>query len=222
MPWFNATPFGESVAGIIREGVSSMKTLLAILVVAAMAVTATAGENPQVYAYISFDPAGDPEAHTVAPAMFTTVDAYVCLACIEGGVTVVSFGLNNVLADYPGVIATQAFVNLLPGGLAIGDAFAGGVTVASTECMMSDPVIVGYGSYFYMGNGPTDACIKLVDHVDYPRWVVDCQEPGVEDLYCVAGFGTIGAADCTEGVEDCPCGTPVEDATWGGIKALYQ
>jgi hypothetical protein len=205
-----------------------MRSLLAILAIAVMAVGATAGQNPQVYAYISFDPAGDPEQHTVTPAMFTTVNAYVCLGCLDGGMTVVSFGLNNVVADYAGVVATQSFVNLLPGGLAIGDPFAGGVTVASTECMLMDPVVVGYGSYFYMGNTPglTDACVKLVDHVDYPRWVVDCQEPGVEDYYCVAGNGTIVAAgsaiDCSEGVEECLCGSPVEDATWGGIKALYQ
>ena len=203
-----------------------MKTLLAILVVAAMAVTATAGLNPQVYAYISFDPAGDPEQHTVTPAMFTTVDAYICLGCVDGGMTVASFGLNNVLAEYPGVCGTQAFVNLLPGGLAIGDPFVGGVTVASTECMATETVIIGYASYFYMGNGPTDACVKIVDHAEYPRWVVDCQEPCVEDLYCLQGHGTIvgpaGGIACTDGLEDCPCGSPVEDATWGGIKALYR
>jgi hypothetical protein len=78
-----------------------------------------------------------------------------------------------------------------------------------------------------MGNGPTDACIKIVDHVDYARWVVDCQDPGVEDLYCLAGHGTIigpaGSIVCTDDLEDCPCGpVPVEDATWGGIKALYR
>ena len=138
--------------------------------------------------------------------------------------TVVSFGLNSVTTDpmngCPGVFATQSFVNLLPGGLAIGDPFADGVTVASTECMLMDPVIVGYGTYFYLGG---DCCIKIVDHAEYPRWVVDCQEPGVEDYYCLAGHGTIGLADCTEGLEDCDaCGTPVEDATWGGIKALYR
>jgi hypothetical protein len=142
--------------------------------------------------------------------------------------TTVSFVLNIATAQRPDVMATQSFVNLLPGNLAIGDPFVEGVTVASTECMLMDPVIVGYGSYFCMGNTPglEDACIKLRDHVGYPRWVVDCQEPGVEDYYCVAGFGTIlgpnGTLTCTDGVEVCPCGSPVEDATWGGIKAMYQ
>ena len=197
-----------------------MKTLLAILVIAALAVTATAGDNPQVFAYISFDPAGDPLQNAVAPAPFTTVDAYVVLGCVEGGMTTISFGLNNAMVECPGVMATQAFVNLLPGGLMIGDPFTPpGATIASTDCMITDPVIVGYGSYFYMGG---DCCIYIVDHVDYPRWVVDCNEPGLVDYYCLAGHGFVGVAPQCPDVEVCPCGNPVEDATWGGIKALYR
>jgi hypothetical protein len=195
-----------------------MKTLLAILVVAAMATTAMAGENPQVYAYISFDPAGDEAMNAVAPGQYTTVNAYLCLGCIEGGMTTISFLLNNAMAACPGVMATQSFVNLMPGNLAIGDAFAGGITIASTECMTMDPVIVGYGTYFYLGGA---CCIEILDHADYPRWVVDCQEPGQVDFYCLKGHGSVGGAVCPDG-EPCPCGSPVEDATWGGIKALYQ
>ncbi len=196
-----------------------MKQLLAMCLVLVFAVTAFAGNSPQVYAYISFDPAGDELQNAVMPAAYTTVEAYVCLGCVEGGMTVMSFGLNNVLVDCPDVIGTQAFVNLLPGGLGIGDAFDGvGITIASTECMMMDPVIVGYGSYFYLGG---ECCIQIVDHAQYPRWVVDCQDPGVEDYYCLAGHGSVGGAQCPDG-EVCPCGSPVEDATWGGIKALYR
>ena len=196
-----------------------MKQLLAVCLVLVFAVTAFAGDNPQVNAYISFDPAGDPAQNVIQPAVYVTVDAYVVLGCIEGGMTTVSFLLNDAMLECPGVIATQAFVNLLPGGLAIGNAFVGGITIASTECMLTDPVVVGYGSYFYMGG---DCCIQILDHVDYPRWVVDCNDPGLVDFYCIAGHGTIGAATCP-GVEDCPCGgVPVEDATWGGIKALYR
>ena len=197
-----------------------MKTLLAILVVAAMAVTATAGLNPQVYAYISFDEFGDETVTAVQPAPYTTVNAYFCLGCIEGGMTTVSFLLNNAMADCPGVMATQSFVNLLPGNLAIGDAFvAPGITIASTECMAMDPVIVGYGTYFYLGG---DCVISITDHADYPRWVVDCQDPGQVDNYCLQGHGAVAGGIAPAG-EDCPCGgTPVEDATWGGIKALYR
>ena len=197
-----------------------MKQILAMCLVLVFAVTASAGLNPQVNGYITFDPAGDPLMNAVAPAPYTTVNAYFALGCVEGGMTVVSFLLNSAMADCPGVIATQSFVNLMPGGLAIGDAFtAPGITIASTECMTMDPVIVGYGTYFYLGG----ACsIELLDHVDYPRWVVDCQEPGVVDFYCLAGHGSVGGAVSPE-PEVCPCGgVPVEDATWGGIKALYR
>jgi hypothetical protein len=195
-----------------------MRNLLAILTVVALAVTATAGMNPQVNAYISFDPAGDPLVNAVAPAAFTTVSAYVTLGCVEGGMTTISFMINDVTAQCPGVMATKAFVNLLPGNLAIGDAFVGGITLASTECMAMDPVVVGRVDCFYLGGA---CCIQILDHADYPRWVVDCQDPGVVDYYCLAGHGSVGGAVCPDG-EVCPCGSPVEDATWGGIKALYR
>ncbi|MBE9505305.1 MAG: hypothetical protein IMY84_00685 [Chloroflexi bacterium] len=198
-----------------------MKYLLAFGLVLVLASTAFAlGDNPQVYAYVSFDAAGDPVQNVVAPAPYTTVNAYICLGCVPGGMTTVSFLLNNAMAQCPGVMATQAFVNLLPGGLAIGDAFVNGITLASTECMLMDPVVVGHGSYFYLGG---DCCIEILDHVDYPRWVVDCNDPGLVDLYCLEGHGIVGAGVCVTPLESpCPCDSPVEDATWGGIKALYR
>ncbi len=197
-----------------------MKQLLAICLVLVLAVTAVAGDNPQVYAYISFDPAGDPEQNAVTPAPYSAVHAYVCLGCIEGGMTVISFGLTNAVAECPGVMATQAFVNLLPGSLApIGYPFLSGVTVGSSQCMTTNPVIVGYGTYFYLGG---HCCIEIRDHANHPRRVSDCQDPDQVDLYCLAGHGAVGGATCPE-AEDCPCdGTPVEDATWGGVKALYR
>ena len=184
-----------------------MRALAIAALICLVAVPAFAGDNPDVKAYISFDPAGDPTQNAVAPAPYTTVNAYFCLTDIGPGagvgVTTVSFLLNNAIGDCPGVMATQAFVNLMPGGLAIGDPFAGGVTIASTVCMDADPVIVGYGSYFYLGG---DCCIEILDHVDFPRWVVDCQEPGQVDYYCVLGHGTVGGATCPPG--DCPTGVP--------------
>jgi hypothetical protein len=198
-----------------------MKTLLAILLGAARAVTAGAqGLNPNVYAYISFDPAGDETATQIAGAPYTTVSAYVCLGMVEGGMTTVSFMLNDVMVQCPGVMATKAFVPLLPGGLTIGDAFvAPGITCASTDCM-TGTVIVGRIDCFFLGG---DCCFEILDHVEYPRWVVDCQEPGQVDLYCVKSHGIVGAGQCLTPVDDpCPEINPVEDSTWGGIKAMYR
>jgi hypothetical protein len=182
-----------------------------------------AGDNPQAWAYISFDPAGDFQMNEISPAPFSTVNAYFCIGCATGGMTTVSFRLNDALVDCPNTgssgMATQSFVNLMPGNLMIGNPFdAVGATIAATECMLMDPIIVGYASYFYLGG----ACaINILDHADYPRWVVDCNEPGLVDYYCVAGNGSVGGAPLTPG-EDCPCDSPVEDTTWGGIKALYR
>ena len=197
-----------------------MRSLLAILVIVAFAVPAFAGGNPDVYAYISFDPAGDEAQAAVAGvAPYTTVSAYVCLGNVVGGMTTVSFGINDIMVQCPGVMATQAFVNLLPGNLAIGNAFVGGVTLASTECMTGPVVVVGRVDCFYMGGA---CCFEILDHIDYPRWVVDCDDPGLVDYYCLKYHGTVDDGMCVTDTEF-PCeGSPVEDTTWGGIKALYQ
>jgi hypothetical protein len=200
-----------------------MKQLLAVCLVLLFAVSAFAGDNPNVYAYISFDPAGDEAQTSVTPTAFTTVNAYVCLGNVVGGVTAVSFAINDVVTQCGGVVATEAFTNLLPGNLAIGDAFVGGITLASTECMAGPVVVVGSVDMFYLGGS---CCVEILDHVDYPRWVVDCNEPGLVDYYCLKYHGLIEdgvtTPECLTPTEF-PCeGSPVEDATWGGIKALYR
>jgi hypothetical protein len=80
-------------------------------------------------------------------------------------------------------------------------------------------VVVGYGSYFYLGGA---CCIEILDHAEYPRWVVDCADPGQVDLYCLEGHGIIAGGDCLTQT-DYPCEpSPVEDTSWGNIKAMYQ
>ena len=208
-----------------------MKYLITALALIALCAPAFAqdGDNTTVKAFLHVTQAAGPgvptDNATVANEMpgaaaTQTVDVYLGLTDLTTGFTVISFGLSNSLADCPGVMATQSFVNLMPGNLMIGDPFDGiGATIASTECMVMDPVIVGYGTYFYLGGA---CCIEIRDHADYPRWVVDCQDPGQVDYYCVMGHGSVAGGVCPDG-EECPCGgTPVEDATWGGIKALYR
>lgn len=69
---------------------------------------------------------------------------------------------------------------------------------------------------FYLGG----AChLEILDHGDYPRWVVDCSDPGEVDQYCVYMNGGIGGAIAPDG--DCEP-TPVQGASWGAIKALYR
>ena len=91
--------------------------------------------------------------------------------------------------------------------------------MVSSECMLSDgePVLVAVVTIFYLGGS---GCLEIRDHEEYPRWVVDCSEPGEVDQYCVLAHGSIGDAyACAEG--DCHP-APVERNTWGTIKSLYR
>ena len=88
--------------------------------------------------------------------------------------------------------------------------------MVSFDCLNWDPVLVGYVSLFYLGG----AChLEILDHGEYPRWVVDCGDPGEVDEYCVYQNGSIGGALAPAG--DCD-GTPVEARSWGSIKSMYR
>ena len=195
-----------------------MKYLAAALVVLAMSTAAFAGGNPQVQMYISFDqtPPNTGWIHEYTATPYVAFDAYVCITCVELGFTTVSFMLSDPSVDCPGAFAPPSFTNLLPGNLAIG-AWNTGITLASTECITSETAIAKL-NLFPLGPG---CCIQILDHPEYPRWVVDCNDPGLVDYYCVRAHGSINGAACPDG-EGCHCDTPVEDATWGGIKALYR
>lgn len=141
---------------------------------------------------------------SVIPPQYTIVNAYVVLGGAPDGFTGVSFALD---VGPPGVFVAPSFVNLLPGNLAIGS-WGSGITLASTECLGSGGELVnlGYLSFFYLGG---DGYIDIVDHPDFPRWVLDCEEPEGVLYYEVGEHGLVG-------------GTPVEPATWGSIKAMYR
>ena len=88
--------------------------------------------------------------------------------------------------------------------------------MSSQYCESEDPELVGFVSMFYLGGS---CSIEILDHDEYPRWVVDCDDPWEIDEYCVYMNGSIGGAELPPG--DCEF-TPVEDASWGAIKSLYR
>ena len=65
------------------------------------------------------------------------------------------------------------------------------------------------------------ACDVLInDHTVYTREVTDCNDPAQVDQYCVLSHGALNKDPIAE---DCPCGgSPVEESSWGNIKALYR
>jgi len=187
-----------------------MKRLLIAGLVMLVATMAFAGGNPNVVGYIDFDPPN--RVHYVTPPPYSTVLAYICFGDLDMGLAGCSFMVNDVGVTCPGVFAPDpGFTNLLPGDLAIGN-YLTGITLASTECMPGPDVCVGTVSLFYLGGA---CCIELLDHPDYPRWVLDCNDPAQVDFYNVLAYGSVGGAEC-------PPPTPVEDTTWGSIKAMYQ
>ncbi len=79
--------------------------------------------------------------------------------------------------------------------------------------MTDEFVCLCSGSMFYLGVPGT---VNIIDHPDYPRWVVDCNDE--VDFYCLLNNGGV-LMDAPETGE---CISPVEESTWGGIKALYR
>ncbi len=195
-----------------------MRYMVAVLLVVILGVVpAMAGENLNSKMFVTFADTStvatyqeiedgrriDPVAYTAFDAYFGLLDYY----CFTG----ISFKVENT----PGMSSPAAYEPLLPGGLAIGG-FETGVTVVSSECVVAEPVVVAVGHYFYL-NLPGD--IMIVDHPDFPRWVVDCNDQ--VDFYCLWQNGGVGM-DPTPGDAECFGDVPVEASTWGVIKSLYR
>ncbi len=195
-----------------------MKYIGIAILTLALSVSAFAGGNPSVQCYVSFDQSGAGAAvHDYTMTQYVGFNAYFCFHELDMGLTVVTFMINNPSVEYPGLFASQSFTNLLD--IIVGDPYTG-MSLASTTCRTGGEgvvVVVGYLNLFPTAVG--EACVNMLDDPAFPRWVVDCTLPNGEvDLYCVLQNGSIGGAECVGG----DCWNPVEDATWGGIKALYR
>ena len=194
-----------------------MSRLLALGLVVVLASVVSAGGNPDVRIYIDFDPPN--YVHELpAPTPYTTIHAYVCLDQLDEGVTMLSFRMDDLMEACPGVFAALSFDRLFGSTtIPLGPPWQpGGTTLVSDACRNEDVVPAGVINLFYLGGS---CCIQILDHSDYPRWVVDCGYPLDFDQYCVLAHGSIGGAPSPDG--DCD-GVPVQDDTWGTIKSLYR
>jgi len=193
-----------------------MRTLIAIAVVVAFVLPATAGMNPDCKVCIDFSGTAnswDDVQSRIDPEPYTAFEAYLCLFQTTG-VAAICFRASVT----PGMSSPPVFTNLLPGDLAIGT-WEDGITMASTECVTTQFLYFARFDLFYQG---TPGDIMILDHPEWPRWIVDCHQPyGEVDYYCVWMHGGVGK-DAIEGDEECFPVVPVEDATWGSIKALYR
>ena len=190
-----------------------MKALAAALVCLALTGAARAGGNPEVTLYISFSL--EEKVFAISPEPYTYVDAYLYLGNVEAGVLDTSFRISRVWEEYPGVTSFPSYTGLKtwPGDCDAGSIFEG-KWVCSTSCEDEPDEHFYTLNFMYFGGS---CCIRLLEHPDQPRWVTDCD--GGLDYWCVESHASIGGAICPEG--DCPQ-SPVQDDTWGAIKALYR
>jgi hypothetical protein len=203
-----------------------MRTALAFSILLLGAGLALANPTP-VWpgVFIDFDEDGipDDDVHTsIYPFPYQSFSAYVALVCNDQPgeeFAAISFMLTDVMAACPGVFAPPTFTNLLPGDLAIGN-WNTGITIASTECLTAPMVYIGRLDLFFLGY--SEPCeIRILEHPDYPRWVVDCNQE--VHYYGVASHGGVNMEPEFPGEGEFACTvTPVEDVSWGGIKALFR
>lgn len=203
-----------------------MRVAIAVSAVALLCGAALANPSPVWPGlFIDFDEDGIPDGdvHTsIYPAPYQTISAYVTLVCNDAPgeeFTVISFMLSDPSVMCPGVFAPPSFTNLLPGDLAIGT-WNTGITIASTECLNDPMVYIGRLDLFVIASAyPCE--IQILDHPQYPRWVVDCNSN--VHLYGVASHGGVNMEPQSPGEGEFYCSeVPVRDVSWGGIKALFR
>jgi hypothetical protein len=189
---------------------------MVIAVVAAFALSASAGSNPDCQVCIDFSGTAtswDEVQSRVDPEQYTMFVAYFCIYGINAFTNISLMGYVT-----PGISTPAAFTCLLPNPIVIGT-WDTGITMATGQCLTDRFLYVAKLELFYLG---TPGDIMILDHPQWPRWVVDCVDPEPElDFYCVWMHGGVWK-DALEGDEECFPVVPVEDATWGTIKSMYR
>jgi len=191
-----------------------MRTLIAIAVVAAFALPATAGSNPDCQVCIDFSGSAtswDDVQSRIDPDLYEAFEANFCIYGINAFQGICFTGYVT-----PGMSSSTLFTSLLPGGLFIGP-WDEGITMASTECHTERFVYLAKLDLIYTG---TPGDVMILDHPEWPRWALDC-DPAEVDFYCVWMHGGVGK-DALEGDEECFPVVPVGAVTWGAIKAMYR
>lgn len=160
--------------------------------------------------HIDFDPSFSID-NLIMPGLQDPFDAFVTFEEQTGGMTTCAFSVGVP----PETASDVVFEPLIPGATTEGEWDTG--VVVSFPCAGSPGEFVTVGVLHMVYQGvPGD--IMLLSHPDYPEMVIDCQDPGQVQTFCVMSHGGVNKTPLPG---DCPV-TPVFDRTWGGIKALYR
>jgi hypothetical protein len=201
----------------LKREVVAMRLVLTVLLTAALAVSASAGLNPDARMYLDFDPPDG--VHRIEEPPDPVVNIYVVLDCLG-----VDSGINGCTIHFERTFGATAhdevcLIGFFSGG-DVEDPEFGWYIVTQGECIYPDAngmIIVGYVLYYYTG---PPGYVKIAAAEVAGKEVLDCNN--MTDVYCVADNAGIGA-DPPPGDPGCYCGpVPVEDASWGTIKSLYR
>ena len=199
-----------------------MRILVALVVVGLLAMPALAGQNPDIRLFITFTE-GQYDNYIEAPAQYQNI--YTCADCLsrtEGeGLWGVAWMFERTFGG-----THLATTNLLNGTITpIGNPDTGVAVASGGLCINSDPPgtgIVCLASHLYLYTTP--GTVSLVGHPTDGNVAADCDN--VLDEWCVYQNGALGAGqvppDGDPDCQECPEPNPVEDATWGTIKAMYR
>jgi hypothetical protein len=187
-----------------------------------------AGQNPHARAFISFAPNdANPYVHAVAWDGEKIYNAFLCMDCYglaypdsEIGARCVAFKWVTAWTDPSYPADAMAAVYFPAGSQAIGGPDQDLWVIAWTNC--EPPTATGIvkvlkqGYYCY-----NPGTITILPNAVDGKKITGCDFE--LDEFCVLANGGIGmAAPPGDGTcDDCP-DTPVEEQTWGSIKALYR
>jgi hypothetical protein len=188
-----------------------VRTALVTVVAACLLCPTVVLGNPIIgeQVYIDFDPPN--EAHSVYPALFEEVEAYVVVDLTYGVIQDFS-SIYFRLATTPGTADQPSFQNLVPGAIVEGNWFEG-ISI-TTDCLSAiPPVPIGKLTFVYNG---IPGEVRIEPHPEFPALLIDCQDAWF--AFCVRMHGGV-EQEAPQG--DC-FGSPVEEASWGAIKGLYR
>jgi hypothetical protein len=189
-----------------------------------LAVTALADQNPQLAIFLDADmDTGNDVVNEVCPNPNETIMVYVCFDQFGGGGGMLgaAFKFDRTFAGFK-----LAQTNLL-GGLDFGDVEVapGWAITAGANCQFPDAngvVVAASVQYLYLG---TPGIVQILAHDVDGHVGADCDN--LLDDWCIASLDSHGFAGnfgvCMPPPDgDCVPAVPVEDRSWGTIKALYR
>jgi len=197
-----------------------MRNALVALMVLALAATAFAGQNAGIQIYM-VDNASGVGNNYLCPTPYVPFNVYVCFDHFGagGGMLGCAFGYTRTFGGFK-----LSFQNLL-GGLMIGDPeIAPGIALTSGANPVypaGDIVVAATAQYMY--SGTPAGFIQFTAHGTDGPVVADANN--MLDAWCIRSIllsGTSGNFGVCMTQPDGTCTSPVEESSWGSIKALYR